>query len=51
MRELLPSVKFTEKGWPDWWYFGREGKLVKDDDVDDEVDKVGGLVTQPSVGL
>ncbi|KIY95491.1 hypothetical protein MNEG_12471 [Monoraphidium neglectum] len=34
------GLKFTEKGWPDWWYFGEERRLVKDDDVDDEVDKV-----------
>jgi hypothetical protein len=37
------GLKFTEKGWPDWWYFGEERRLVKDDDVDDEVDKVRGL--------
>lgn len=40
VRELLPNIKFTEKPWPDRWYFGREKKLVKDEDVDDEVNKV-----------
>lgn len=37
-------MKFTEKGWPDWWYFGAERRLVRDDDVDDEVDKVRACV-------
>lgn len=35
------GIKFREVPWPDWWYFGRERRMVKDDDVDDEVDKVG----------
>lgn len=34
------GVKFEEKEWPDWWYFGGERKLLRDDDVDEEVDKV-----------
>ncbi|GLI62385.1 hypothetical protein VaNZ11_005004 [Volvox africanus] len=40
------GVKFGEKEWPDWWYFGEEvgGQgLVNDQDVDDEVDKVHDL--------
>jgi len=35
------GIQFTEKPWPDWWYFGAEKRMVKDDDVEDEVDKVG----------
>lgn len=38
------GVQFVEKGWPDWWWFGKERKLVHDDEVDEEVDKVGGRV-------
>ncbi len=34
------GFKYTEKEWPDWWYFGKEKKLMKDGDVDDEVNKV-----------
>lgn len=37
------GVRFVEKDWPDWWYFGRQvgGQgLVNDQDVDQEVDKV-----------
>ncbi|EFJ44139.1 amine oxidase-like protein [Volvox carteri f. nagariensis] len=40
------GVKFGEKEWPDWWYFGPEvgGQgLINDQDVDDEVDKVHDL--------
>jgi hypothetical protein len=35
------GIKFTEKPWPDWWYFGKERRLVRDSEVDDEVDQVG----------
>ncbi|KAI8469401.1 MAG: amine oxidase-like protein [Monoraphidium minutum] len=38
------GMKFTEKGWPDWWYFGREGRLVKDADVDEEVNQLHELI-------
>ncbi|GAX76666.1 hypothetical protein CEUSTIGMA_g4112.t1 [Chlamydomonas eustigma] len=31
---------FVEREWPDWWYFAKEKKLVHDEEVDDEVDKV-----------
>lgn len=36
------GFKFEEKDWPDWWFFGREGKLIKDDGSDPEVEKVRG---------
>ncbi len=36
------GFNFTEKPWPDWWYFGRDGKLVNDDDgVDADIERVG----------
>ncbi|KXZ54086.1 hypothetical protein GPECTOR_5g191 [Gonium pectorale] len=44
--EQQMGVKFGEKEWPDWWYFGRNvgGQgLINDEDVDDEVDKVHDL--------
>lgn len=50
MRELLPSLRFTEKPWPDYWYFGQTRRLVKDADVDDEVDKVRSVGRSPGRG-
>eukprot|EP00955_Chlamydomonas_euryale_P039757 351491-Chlamydomonas_euryale.AAC.44 len=41
------GYKFEERRWPDYWYFpSQEKKLVHDDDVDDEVDKVCMLATR-----
>ncbi|KAG2437442.1 hypothetical protein HXX76_006092 [Chlamydomonas incerta] len=46
LAETHMGVTFTEKEWPDWWYFGKEvgGQgLINDEQVDDEVDKVHDL--------
>lgn len=34
------GVTFTEREWPDRCYFGKEGKLMTEDEVDDEVKRV-----------
>lgn len=34
------GFQFQERPWPDWWFFGKEGRLVNDEEVDEEVDKV-----------
>jgi hypothetical protein len=41
---------YTEKDWPDWWYFGKEKKLMKDDDVDEEVNQVRGRASRRQGG-
>lgn len=45
LASLVQSMGFecTEKEWPDWWYFGKEKKLVQDSRVDGEVEQVHGL--------
>mmetsp|Transcript_16926 Transcript_16926/g.36620 ORF Transcript_16926/g.36620 Transcript_16926/m.36620 type:complete len:442 (+) Transcript_16926:98-1423(+) len=46
--ELLKEAgyNFTEKGWPDYWYFGKEKELVHDTQVDDEISKVHELFAE-----
>ena len=35
--------QFTEREWPDWWFFSKEKKLVHDEHVDSKVGKVSGM--------
>jgi hypothetical protein len=41
------GLTFTERGWPDYWYFGKERRLTDNDGVDDEVNKVCGQRKRP----
>eukprot|EP00877_Chromochloris_zofingiensis_P015153 jgi/Chrzof1/9892/Cz04g19260.t1 len=34
------NFEFIEKPWPDWWYFGRERRLIDSTTTDEEVERV-----------
>jgi hypothetical protein len=40
------GFEFTEKPWPDFWYFGQQKLLTDNEGVAKEVDEVGWLAHQ-----